>query len=212
MKQKLLVVGALQENTYILYDENTKKTIVIDPGDGDEKILWYLEKQELIPEAVLLTHGHFDHIMAANILRERYHIPVLLGEHDADTAKDPKVNFAYENGAGEVSVEADRLLEDDEEMEIAGFKIRVIETPGHTPGGVCYYLPDENRLYSGDTLFYRSVGRTSDDHQHKKLVKNIEEKLFVLPDDTLVYPGHGFPTKIGIEKEENPFCGENAFL
>ncbi|MBR6697859.1 MAG: MBL fold metallo-hydrolase [Lachnospiraceae bacterium] len=192
-------------NCYYIYDEESKKAIVIDPADNYAKLLATLNKLEIAPVAVLLTHGHFDHIMAADKIRTEYGIKVYIGEHEADVVTNPNLNLSAAM-AVPASVKPDVLVKDNEVLDIEGITIKAIHTPGHTKGGMCYYLPKENVVFTGDTLFYESVGRTDfPTSSTSQLVRSIKDKLFELPDETICYPGHGDSTQIAYEKENNPF-------
>ena len=205
MKQKFLVLGEMQENCYILYDEHLKKRLIIDPADEAEKIASFLEKEGIQPEAILLTHGHFDHIMGISGIKERYDIPVAASEKEVCLLKNGMRNLSHQYCKKDIAIVPDVLLKEGEEP---GFfaKMQIIGTPGHTPGSICFYFPEDKALYAGDTLFRGSVGRTDRGEDHELMVKGIREKLFCLPGDTRVFPGHGFPTFIELEIKENPFC------
>ncbi|MBE5964886.1 MAG: MBL fold metallo-hydrolase [Lachnospira sp.] len=199
------ILGMIGTNCYYIYDEESKKAIVIDPADNYAKLLATLNKLEIAPVAVLLTHGHFDHIMAADKLRTEYGIKVYIGEHEADVVTNPNLNLSAAM-AVPASVKPDVLVKDNEVLDIEGITIKAIHTPGHTKGGMCYYLPKENVVFTGDTLFYESVGRTDfPTSSTSQLVRSIKDKLFELPDETICYPGHGDSTQIAYEKENNPF-------
>ena len=202
-----ILAGALRTNCYLIYNEETKETLIIDPADEADKIGRIVEENSLRPAAILLTHGHFDHIGAVSGLKERYGCEVYcLGEE-----KGLMENMAYNLSSmfsGGFTVTPDELLKDGDELSLAGFHIRVIATPGHTKGSCCYYFPEDRFLMSGDTLFEESVGRSDfPTGSAQALVRSIREKLFVLPDDTPVYTGHGEPTTIGHEKRYNPAAG-----
>ncbi len=199
------ILGMIGTNCYYIYDEESKKAIVIDPADNYAKLLATLNKLEIAPVAVLLTHGHFDHIMAADKIRTEYGIKVYIGEHEADVVTNPNLNLSAAM-AVPASVKPDVLVKDNEVLDIEGITIKAIHTPGHTKGGMCYYLPKENVVFTGDTLFYESVGRTDfPTSSTSQLVRSIKDKLFELPDETICYPGHGDSTQIAYEKENNPF-------
>jgi glyoxylase-like metal-dependent hydrolase (beta-lactamase superfamily II) len=205
MKIEYYVVGIVGTNCYFAIHPDTKECLIIDPGDQGEQLAEKIKSEGLSPKAILLTHGHFDHIMGVEALRQEFSIPVYVHEADQDLLENPDLNSGSMIGRS-VSVTADHMVKDGEILNLAGFKIQVLHTPGHTPGGVCYYFPEEEIVFSGDTLFCDSVGRTDlPGGSASDLVRSIREKVFLLPDLTLVYPGHGEPTKIGYEKQNNPF-------
>ena len=172
-----------------------------------DKIIRVCSRYEIKPEAILLTHGHFDHIMAAKKVKEYYQIPVYAGIHEEELLADAQKNLSAMWAEG-FTMKADELVVDNQKIEIAGMKITVIETPGHTSGGVCYYIEKEHVLFAGDTLFFESYGRTDfPGGSMFSLIRSLGKKLFVLPDETDVYPGHGQATSIGYEKTHNPAAG-----
>lgn len=205
LKLKTMVVGMVQTNCYIISNPVTREAIVIDPGDRAGKIEQYLKDNDLVCKAILLTHGHFDHIMAAAELAELFHAGIYALEEEAELLKNPKLNESFHIHR-ECSLVPDVLLRDREVIELAGYRITVLHTPGHTGGGACYYFTDQNILLSGDTLFYEDIGRSDlPTGNHRKLVESIVNQLMVLPDDVKVYPGHGEPTTIGHERENNMY-------
>lgn len=198
-------VGPLATNCYIVSDENTKQAVIIDPGAQPEKIAGKVAELGLHVEAILLTHGHFDHMMAVDNLREKYQVSVYLGTEDAQVISSPEGNVSAMFGRP-VATKADVLVKDGEELTLAGFSIHVLLTPGHTPGGVCYYFKEQEAAFSGDTIFEGSVGRTDfPGGSSSALTASIKKKLFVLPDDTQLFPGHGDSTTVGYEKQYNMF-------
>lgn len=206
IKLKLLTVGSMGTNCYIIYRGN--QAVVVDPGDDFFKIDRFLKEQDLTPEAILLTHGHFDHIGAAEQLKNAYGIMIYAMDEERETLENPRMNLsgAYGDGYG---ITADVYLRDGEVIKPAGMEFKVLFTPGHTPGGCCYYLEEKKWLLSGDTLFRCSVGRTDfSGGSMGSLVRSIKEKLLTLPDDTKVFPGHMEPSAISVEKEYNPFTQE----
>jgi len=168
----------------------------------------HMREEGLKIEAILLTHGHFDHIMGIDGFLKEYSVPVYVHEDDLKMMEDPQWNQSAIYTAGYTFAGA-APLRDGQTLSLAGYDFQVLHTPGHTPGGCCYYVKSEGVLFSGDTLFQRSVGRTDfEGSSTKDLIRGIKEKLMVLPDDTHVYPGHMGETLIGYEKRENPFIQE----
>ena len=157
---KFQVVGPVQTNCYFLYREDTKDCVIVDPGDEAKRIKKFIEDQELHPVAILLTHGHFDHVMAVDSVRAAYHIPVYAAEAEKETMQDASINLSINMGGAMLSVEADHWLKDGETITLLDQEVRCILTPGHTVGGMCFYFPKAGMLFSGDTLFQESVGRT----------------------------------------------------
>lgn len=201
---KQLALGAYIANCYVIYHEEIKEAIIIDPGSFAGKIKQELEALQVKPAAILLTHGHFDHIMAADALRELCQIPIYAHRDEQEMLTDPAVNFSARMGAA-TSFSADIWLNDGDLIDIAGLSINVIHTPGHTPGGVCYYLEEEKVLFSGDTLFRESLGRTDfPKSSTSKILSSIREKLLTLPEEVTVYPGHEDETTIAHERRFNP--------
>ncbi len=210
------VLGRLSTNTYFVYRENGEEVIVIDPADYGEKIYSTLKEQGLRVAAILLTHGHFDHIWGVEALKEAANaaaeengldaVKVYACEAERELLQDVLKNVSADFHRP-CTVQADQYLADGEELRIGDITCKVIATPGHTEGGCCFYFEEEGFLISGDTLFEESVGRTDfPTGSMGVLVRSIREKLFELPDDTKVYPGHGEATTIGHEKKYNPFC------
>lgn len=200
-----MVVGAVQTNCYFLQNTDTNQVIVIDPADKGDKIYEELTRSGYQVEAILLTHGHFDHIMGVDALRKLSNAKAYLGEKEEKLISNADLNVSAMFGTPYTTT-ADILVKDNQILELAGMKIRVIHTPGHTAGGVSYYLEEQGILFCGDTLFLESVGRTDFPTSSAADIKqSIREKLFLLPDEVYVYPGHGPTTTIEHEKENNPF-------
>ena len=200
-----VTVSECYTNCYICMNKDTKEGFIVDPGDDELKISVNVSRLEMIPKAILLTHGHFDHIGAVNQLKERYNIPVIIGAKEEKVLTDSRMNLSSMFGEP-VKVNGDKFLEDGETFQVAGFDIQYVLTPGHTPGSGCFYIEEEQVLFSGDTLFQASRGRTDfPGCSFNDLAEAIRTKLYVLPDDTQVLPGHMGPTTIGYEKENNPF-------
>ena len=207
LKCDFRVVGPVQTNCYFLSDTNGN-CVVVDPGEEAARIIDYIEKKDLKPVAILLTHGHFDHIGAVDEVREKYDIKVYAAAAEKETLQNTDINLSSQFGAG-FKVEADEYLNDGQEIELLGEKVRCILTPGHTKGGMSYYFTNSGMLFSGDTLFQQSVGRTDfPGGSMSEIVRSIREKLFILPDYVRVYTGHGMMTTIKDEKMLNPFAVE----
>ncbi len=206
MEIKRLVLGIVRTNCYIVYTEDTKKAVIIDPAADSRRIVEEISALGVTPEAVLLTHGHFDHMLAADSLRNGYHIPVCVLQEDAELLKNPNQNCSEQFLHMPYGIAADEELEDGQTLEFLDGVLTVIATPGHTEGSCCYYAKNENILFSGDTLFQGSVGRTDlPTGRTAQISASIREKLFVLPEETLVLSGHGEETTIGEEKQYNPY-------
>ena len=203
-----LILGEYQTNCYVLRDNaSAEDCIIIDAGLGAGKLLRFLKEQKLNPIAVVLTHGHIDHIAAVTELRGHYpKIRVYVHELDAVMLTQPAHNLSALAG-GEFSTEpADSLVQDKSMIEQAGIKLEVLHTPGHTLGGICLYAKDEGIVFTNDSLFAESIGRTDFlGGSMTQLLKSIREKLFTLPGETVVYPGHGPSTTIAYEKAHNEF-------
>ncbi len=200
-----LAVGPLMANCFIVGCKDTKKAVVIDPGDEADKILMALAKDKLTVSYILNTHGHFDHVGANKKLKEATSAKLAIHEKDATMLKLLSGNAAVFGLSAENSPDPDFFLTDGLIIEFGKLSMKVIHTPGHSPGGVSFYCG--NVLFAGDTLFSGSIGRTDfPEGDHDTLISGIREKLFVLPDDTVVYTGHGPKTAIGNEKRYNPFC------
>ena len=205
LKINQYVVGAVQTNCYFAINDETKETLIVDPGDNAKQLADRIRQEELKPVAVLLTHGHFDHAGGAAELAREFQIPVYAHEDEKETLEDPKLNVSWMMGKEE-HFSADEFVTDEQELDLAGFHIRVLHTPGHTVGGCCYYLPYEDVVFSGDTLFCMSVGRTDfPKGSMSSIVRSIKEKLMVLPERTIVYPGHNDVTTIENERMYNPY-------
>ena len=206
MEIKRLVLGLVRTNCYIVYDSDTKKAVIIDPAADSRRITEEITGLGVTPEAVLLTHGHFDHMLAAESLKNGYQIPICVAKGDAELLQHPDMNCSQQFLHMSYSISADEELEDGQNLRFLNGAFSVITTPGHTKGSCCYYAKNENILFSGDTLFQESVGRTDlPTGSAATLVTSIREILFVLPEDTLVLSGHGDQTTIGEEKQYNPY-------
>ena len=198
---EVIRVGMLGTNCYVVYNKDSKVGCVIDPGGDCDKIMAFINANNIKVENIYLTHGHFDHIMAADELKEKTKAAIAIFERDDAIALDTNGNCAYMVSM-QLSMKADKLIKDGERVPFAGTEATVINTPGHTAGSCCYYLEDMKVLFSGDTLFFESYGRTDlPTGSMSDMVRSLKDKLFVLPEDVTAYPGHGAFTSIGYEKE-----------
>lgn len=200
------VVGPVGTNCYFVVNDSTKEVIIVDPGDEAERLIERITIKELKPVAILLTHGHFDHAGGAGAIAKEYNIPVYASRNERNVLRNPDMNLSANSGRIPAIYHASDFLDDEEEIELAGFKIKALYTPGHTPGSCSYYLPDECCVFSGDALFCHSVGRTDfPQGSASDLIRGIKEKLLTLDDSVIVLPGHDARTSIGEERKYNPF-------
>lgn len=201
-----LTLGVCQTNCYFLYREGQKEVVFVDPADKGDSIYEALREKGFAVAGILLTHGHFDHIWGAQKLRELSGAKIYALDAEEALCLDAGLNVSKMAGRA-CTVKPDILVKDGEEITVADICCKVIATPGHTGGSCCYYVEEAGFLVSGDTLFQESVGRTDfPTGSMSEIVRSIKERLFCLPPDTKVYPGHGEQTTIAYEKEYNPFC------
>ncbi|MBR4579809.1 MAG: MBL fold metallo-hydrolase [Lachnospiraceae bacterium] len=199
-----IVLGVLENNCYFIHREGETDTIFIDPNSQGDKLFVRLREKGLEIKAILLTHGHFDHIMGANEMRQISGAKIYACEDEEELLGDPGMNSSYKVGRP-YTVKPDVLLKDGEEINVGSMKFKVIKTPGHTVGGCCFYSEEDKVLFSGDTLFCESCGRTDFETGNAGLLKQSLRKLMELPEDVKVYPGHGEFTTIEHEKMYNPY-------
>lgn len=204
MKVERLVVGPLEVNCYIAWEEESMEGIVIDPGAEGEKIKELIEGLGVRITGVVDTHCHVDHIGANADIKETYQVPLYIPEKDIPLFRSPQNPMLVMLCRAKPSPEPDALLREGDLVPVGGESLKVIETPGHTIGSISLYSPET--LFTGDTLFAGSVGRTDlPFSDHNALFRSVVQKLFVLPEETTIYPGHGPVSTIGREKKFNPF-------
>lgn len=206
MIHEVLPVGLLQCNCSIFGDEQTRDAIVIDPGDDVDQIMAILNRHQLRVKAIVITHGHIDHVMGANRLRKLSGAPVYMNENDAMLIDHLAMQAAWLGMDTPERPEIDTNAADGTVLTLNAARFEVLHTPGHTPGSSSVWIPSENKLVAGDTLFRDSVGRTDlPGGDHRRLLLSIKTRLLELPDEAEVTPGHGPKTTIGRERELNPF-------
>ncbi|MBC7764873.1 MAG: MBL fold metallo-hydrolase [Hyphomonadaceae bacterium] len=206
MNIHILPIGAYQANCYIIADEQTLEAMIIDPGGQPKKIIEVLEKNHYHVKYIVVTHGHGDHIGACDAIRDLTKAPLLVHAEDAHMLTDEKANLSGFVGQSFAAKAADKTLVDGEQLSVGKQIFTVIHTPGHTAGGICLYT--EGHVFTGDTLFLESIGRSDfPGGDEGALIDNIKNKLFTLPEQTVVYPGHGGKTTIAREKIHNPIVG-----
>lgn len=195
------------ENTYVLWRTGENACIIVDPGLEPDLIVDFIRQNELIPTCILNTHGHADHIAGNQAMKDEYpDIPLLIGRHDAPLLADPVRNVSRSFGYDIISPPADRLLDEGESLLFAGIPLDIYEIPGHSPGHLFFWQRESGIVLGGDILFYEGIGRTDfPGGSFKTLAEGIRHKLYPLPPETIVYPGHGPETTIGHEREHNPF-------
>ncbi len=207
MKIKRFEVGALGVNCYVLYDEKTKKALVIDPGDEPELILDFIREEGLSLQYIICTHGHFDHIGAVKELKEESRAKVILHQSDLEMYRNaPQIASQFFGIRIDSQPEPEILLENEMTMNLIDKEIKFIHTPGHSLGSICIYI--DNYLFTGDTLFAGSVGRTDLMGGSMEQLLNSLKKLASLPPETIILPGHGPKTQLRIEIMTNPFYHE----
>lgn len=203
IRWEAFIVGDLQTNCYLVWDDNTKEGVVIDPGEDGQGISEEVQNKQIIILGVLLTHGHFDHTMAALDLKLIYNVPIYMDNEDNFLLKrqDETVKYFLKvKNAPPNIVKIDKDLKKIKEIKIGEEKLKIILTPGHTPGSVCFYNKKNNLLFSGDTLFFGCRGRTDFKYGSTKKIFESIKKLMKLPEETEVMSGHGEMTTIGTEK------------
>ena len=203
MKIEKIVEPYFGENMYILIDEETKKCAVVDPGGASDKILNYIKVNSLELEYILLTHGHGDHIGAVNTIKSRTNAKVVAHNDEQELLNDNRKNLSYSMHCGPQELNADIYVHDKEKLELGNLKLSFIHTPGHTKGCMCIRVNDD--MFTGDTLFAGSIGRTDLYGRDYKQIEKSLRKLAKYEDKVKIHPGHGPSSTLGIEKMSNPY-------
>lgn len=201
MKIKTLLLGNMQTNCYVVSDDE-HHCFIVDPGDNGKKVINYLNDNELILDAILLTHGHFDHIGAVDYIYERYHCPIYIHQEDIALLRDTKANLSVFETPFIVNAP---VLASNENMKIGNFEVNWLHLPGHCPGSSMIHLPKENVIFSGDVLFNGSIGRFDFPNSSKYDTMESLSKIKKYDLDAIVYPGHGSATSLKQEQVSNPY-------
>jgi len=206
-----LAVGQLKTNCYLVGCPHTHEALVIDPGGDAEDILSAVRELGVQVRRIALTHFHFDHVLAVEPVRSATGASLLIHKDDAQHLTNPPALFRFFVPGTPRGLVADRTLQDGDTLAVGELTVKVLHTPGHSPGGISLWMPAEGVVFCGDTLFRDGLGRTDfPGSSYEMLVESIHNKLFTLPDETMVYPGHGPPTTIGYERRNSPWLDSRA--
>lgn len=207
LKVHTIPTAPIEENCYVVFDEESRQGLLIDPGNEGEKILSLIREEKVEVEAILLTHGHWDHIGAVEELRHKLKVPVHIHGEDSAMLTDSRQNlFAFMAGGRMEGKPVDKVFREGAVFPCGNYSFKVIHTPGHTPGGCCFYSEKAGALFSGDSLFAEEIGRCDlPGGSLDSLISSLKEKILCLPEATKVYPGHGPSTTVGWERMHNPY-------
>ncbi|MFV0441363.1 MAG: MBL fold metallo-hydrolase [Lachnospirales bacterium] len=204
MKVAMIEVPSYSENIYLYYDEDTKKGIIIDIGKDMKELDEYINEKDINLVGIFLTHGHYDHIGGVESFKERHNLKIYSHKDEKEVTSNPDYNISSMRLRKHISFVADELLDDGEVVDFGEFKIEVLHTKGHTVGSCCFLDRENKIVFTGDTMFKENYGRIDLPTSSNDIGDSIKNKLFVLDDDTKVYPGHGGSSLISHEKEYNP--------
>lgn len=204
---KKFVIGKIRTNCYLIYSDKIKEAIIIDPADESKSLQDFIISNELKITAILITHGHFDHISGINMIKSiNKDVKVYASKNEEEILSSPDLNLSSRFTRKEVSINDYIKIKDEGKLNIKNFEIEVIFTPGHTIGGVSYYFKNENALFSGDTIFHHLIGRTDfPTGNYDMLINSINKVFGILDESTIIYPGHDIETTIKEEKIYNPY-------
>lgn len=201
-----LVVGPYEVNCYLFWDDMTRDGVIIDPGADGGTVVQAIAHYGITPRAVLLTHGHGDHIGAVREVMEKFDLPLYAAAKEVPLLTSPAANLSAFMGQAITTPKPDVALGDEQVVAWGPLQLRVLATPGHSPGGICFLDETDGVLFCGDALFQGSIGRTDlPGCSHETLIESIQKKILTLPDTVICYPGHGPHTTVGAERRTNPF-------
>ncbi|MFT9496948.1 MBL fold metallo-hydrolase [Anaerosolibacter sp.] len=204
MKFERFVVGMLESNSYIIYDEHSLEALVIDPGDESQTLLKYIQKNSLKVQGIVLTHYHYDHIGAVEEIKKKYDCSVYIHKKDAIGLKTPEINHSVGGYRRPVAITADKLVSDGDQIQAGEVILEVIHTPGHTHGSMCLRVVNENIIFTGDTIFDDDLGRTDlEDGSEGEMKRSIVNKVSKWPDDIVIYPGHADHATMAYVRKKN---------
>lgn len=203
---KTIIVGPFEVNCYLVWDDQSADAVIIDPGADDDHIIKAIEQAGCTPRAILLTHGHGDHIAAVAAVKEHYNIPLYVGDGEEKLLSSPSANVSAMLGIPIVAPAPDVKLKDEDVVSLGSLRFLALLTPGHSPASICYLHERDGVLFCGDALFQGSIGRTDlPGGSFEVLMESIRAKILTLPDSVVCYPGHGPRTTVGAERRSNPF-------